>query len=117
MLGLNRGPGATMRQNEYLGAQACHDLNAVEAASTDGQLPRRLNRQEAARFLTEAGLPIAASTLAKKAVQGSGPPFRIGNGRALYDTVDLREWAEAQLGPKLTSTAQRKVVSTGGGRA
>jgi hypothetical protein len=70
----------------------------------------QLSRADAARFLTENGLPIAATTLAKKAVQGSGPPFRIGNGRALYDPADLLAWAEAQLGPKLRSTAERRTM-------
>lgn len=66
-----------------------------------------LTRAQAAQFLRQYGLPIAAATLAKKAVVGSGPPFRIGNGRALYETADLIERAEAQLGPKLRSTAER----------
>ncbi len=70
----------------------------------------RLSRSSAAQFLTENGLPIAPATLAKKAVDGSGPPFRIGNGRAFYDTEDLLAWAEAQLGPKFRSTAERSTV-------
>ncbi len=68
----------------------------------------RLSRSEAAQFLTQNGLPIAATTLAKKAVDGSGPFFRIGNGRALYEVEDLIAWADTQLGPKLRSTAERE---------
>jgi hypothetical protein len=67
----------------------------------------QLSRADAARFLTGKGLQIAATTLAKKAVQGSGPPYQVWNGRATYCIDDLEKWAEAQLGPKLTSTAQR----------
>jgi hypothetical protein len=85
-------------------------VRSADAHPSNSQLPFRLNRQEAARYLTEAGLPIAATTLAKKAVNGSGPPFRIGNGRALYDADDLLAWAEVQLGPKLRSTAERRTM-------
>lgn len=63
--------------------------HADETKLPDGRFPPRLNRQEAAQFLTDAGLRIAATTLAKKAVDGSGPPFRIGNGRAVYEVADL----------------------------
>jgi hypothetical protein len=82
-----------------------------------GETMTQLSRADAARFLTEKGLPIAATTLAKKAVQGSGPPYRVWNGRATYSVDDLLKWVEAQLGPKLMSTAQRKVVRAGSGRA
>jgi hypothetical protein len=68
----------------------------------------QLSRSAAAQFLTEKGLSIAATTLAKKAVQGNGPPYRVWNGRAMYAADALLEWAEAQLGPTLTSTAQRQ---------
>ena len=67
-----------------------------------------LSRSGAAQFLSQQGLPIAATTLAKKAVQGSGPPYRVWNGRATYESVDLLAWAEKQLGPKLQSSAERK---------
>jgi hypothetical protein len=53
----------------------------------------RLSRSASAQFLTENGLPIAATTLAKKAVQGSGPPYQVWNGRATYDVDDLMKWA------------------------
>lgn len=69
---------------------------------------RSFSRTDAAQFLSEHGLPIAGTTLAKKAVQGSGPPYRVWNSRATYDRDDLLAWAETQLGPKLQSTAERK---------
>jgi hypothetical protein len=68
----------------------------------------RLTRAAAAKFLGENGLPIAANTLAKKAVDGSGPPYQVWNGQATYDDQDLLEWAAAKLGPKLRSTAERR---------
>jgi hypothetical protein len=68
----------------------------------------RLTRSDAAKFLGENGLPIAPNTLAKKAVDGSGPPYQVWNGRATYDTQDLLEWASSRLGPKLRHTADRR---------
>jgi hypothetical protein len=96
------------QENTAPNAEARDDPNTAETAMLDSNLRRRLNRQEAAQFLTKRGLPIAATTLAKKAVQGNGPPYCVWNGRAMYAANTLLEWAEAQLGPRLTSTAQRQ---------
>jgi hypothetical protein len=71
----------------------------------------RLNRADAAKFLGDNGLPIAPNTLAKKAVDGSGPPYQVWNGQATYDTEDLLRWASDRLGPKLRSTADRRCAS------
>jgi hypothetical protein len=68
----------------------------------------RLTRAAAAKFLGENGLPIAANTLAKKAVDGSGPPYQVWNGQATYEDQDLLDWAAIKLGPKLRSTAERR---------
>jgi hypothetical protein len=68
----------------------------------------RRNRSAASKFLGENGLPIAATTLAKKAVDGSGPPYQVWNGQATYDDQDLLDWAATKLGPKLRSTAERR---------
>jgi hypothetical protein len=68
----------------------------------------RLSRSASAQFLTENGLPIAATTLAKKAVQGSGPPYQVWNGRATYDVDDLMKWAKNRLSPKFHNTAERR---------
>ncbi len=82
-----------------------------EPALPRDQLPCRLNRHEAAKFLTEAGLPIAATTLAKRAVQGNGPPYSIWNGRALYRVGDLIAWAQHHIGPDFANTAERSTMS------
>ena len=72
----------------------------------------RLTRIAASKFLGENGLPIAATTLAKKAVDGSGPPYQVWNGQATYNQQDLLDWAASRLGPKLRSTADRKRADT-----
>ena len=88
-------------------AQTCGDLHTADKNLSDSPLSPRFNRQDAARFLTHMGLPIAAATLAKKAVEGNGPPYAVWNGRALYIADDLLKWAEAHLGPKFSNTAER----------
>ena len=56
-----------------------------------------LSRKEAAAYLTQHWFPIAASTLATKAQDGSGPQYRLtaqNGGRALYRRADLDNWAQ-----------------------
>ncbi len=55
-----------------------------------------LNRRDLAKYLTEAGYPIALSTLENKASKGSGPPYALWLGRALYRWGDAIAWAQDQ---------------------
>jgi hypothetical protein len=67
-----------------------------------------LSRRDAARFLTESGFPIAASSLSKLASTGcpAGPEYMIWRRKALYDSAKLLEWARAGLSKAATSTSQ-----------
>lgn len=67
----------------------------------------RLTRIEIAAFLTGKGFPIAPSTLAKRAVAGTGPPFDIWNGKAMYDDQVALDWAMSGLKPTRHSTAKK----------
>ncbi len=69
---------------------------------------KRVDRKGASLHLEHIGLPIAAATLAKKAVTGSGPPFAIWNGRAIYEVEDLESWARTRLSRKMVNTAQQR---------
>jgi hypothetical protein len=51
-----------------------------------------LRRWEAARYLEARGIPISASTLAKKATNGGGPVFRKFDRFPLYSAADLDAW-------------------------
>jgi hypothetical protein len=73
--------------------------------------PVFLTRPEAANFLSQRGLRIAATTLAKKAVTGGGPPYRIWNGRAIYGIDGLEAWANEARGTLVSHTAQRNLHS------
>ena len=69
--------------------------------------PERMPRPEAAAYLTAIGYPIAVRTLGQMAWgRNSGPPYRMFNGRCLYDKSDLVAWAEAQLSPKARTTSE-----------
>jgi hypothetical protein len=66
-----------------------------------------LLRKLASLYIKEKfGICVGHQTLARKAVEGGGPPFlRFGN-RVYYDPDDLDRWVIEQLGKKLGSTSE-----------
>ena len=68
---------------------------------------RFLYRQQAAAELSNRGLETRPQTLARLAVYGGGPQFRIWGRRPVYRLDDLLKWAEARLGRTLSSTSDR----------
>ncbi len=68
---------------------------------------RRLRRAEAATYLLEThGIRRAVGTLAKLAVIGGGPRFRVAGRTPLYSTDDLDAWAGSILSPPVGSTSE-----------
>jgi hypothetical protein len=64
-------------------------------------IQRRLDRKEAAAFLTARGYRTAPATLAKLACIGGGPVFESFGRRPLYREVDLLAWVQARsTGPR-----------------
>lgn len=60
----------------------------------------RLRRTEVVEYLVLIhGIEIAASTLAKWAVAGRGPPFEKLNRTPLYRRDAVDQWVEAELAP------------------
>lgn len=72
---------------------------------------RRLDRKQAAQFLTERGYRTAHATLAKLACVGGGPTFHSFGRKPLYREADLIAWAEAK------TTGPRRSTSDPGHRA
>ena len=68
---------------------------------SDMLLPRR----EAAKALTDCGLPVSAGTLATKACLGGGPPYRKFGKLVIYTWGTLVEWAVSEL----AAPAERRV--------
>jgi hypothetical protein len=65
-----------------------------------------LRRKEASAYLREKfKLERAPSTLAKWAVIGGGPPFRLLNRVPLYTPADLDQWVASKLGHRMCSTS------------
>ncbi|HZR89950.1 MAG TPA: hypothetical protein VFB02_24360 [Bradyrhizobium sp.] len=65
-----------------------------------------LRRKEASTYLRDKfGLKREPSTLAKLAVIGGGPPFRLLNRVPLYTPADLDQWVASRLGPRMHSTS------------
>jgi hypothetical protein len=69
--------------------------------------PQRLRRRkEAAQYVRDRwGIPLSQQTLAKLAVIGGGPPYRLAGRFPLYEGSDLDAYALAKLGPKQWSTS------------
>jgi hypothetical protein len=70
----------------------------------------RLDRRQAAAFLTARGYRTAPATLAKLACIGGGPPFESFGRKPLYREADLLAWAKAK------TTGPRRSTSDPGGR-
>ncbi len=77
---------------------------------------RPLRRSEAATYLLEThGIRRAVGTLAKLAVVGGGPCFRVAGRTPLYSTDDLDAWAESILSPLVRSTSELRDHRAGRG--
>jgi hypothetical protein len=70
-----------------------------------------LTRDAMAQALTEAGFPVSPATLATKASRGGGPPFRKFGPKPLYPWGSALRWAQAKLGPVVSSTSELDTVS------
>ena len=69
------------------------------------EFEQRLDRRQAAAFLTERGYRTAPATLAKLACIGGGPIFESFGRRPLYRETDLLAWAQARTtAPRLSTT-------------
>ena len=65
----------------------------------------RLDRRQAAAFLTARGYRTAPATLAKLACIGGGPTFESFGRKPLYLEVDLLAWAkEKTTGPRRSTS-------------
>ena len=72
-----------------------------------------LNRRATAAALTQAGYTTAAATLATLASRGGGPQFRKYGRIPLYRWADALAWAQARLGPVVSSTAELDLLRAG----
>jgi hypothetical protein len=73
--------------------------------------PLRMRRVDASRYLeSEHGIRLAVQTLARLAVEGRGPPYRLYSRMPLYERAALDEWAESRLTPAANSTAAHRVA-------
>jgi len=67
-----------------------------------------LRRKVTARALTEAGYPVAASTLATMASRGGGPPYRLWGRVPMYRWGDALAWARSRTSPPRCSTCEER---------
>jgi hypothetical protein len=67
---------------------------------------RYFSRDEASDYLKSRGFKVAKQTLAKYAVVGGGPPYRMFGTRVVYDPADLDAWVEQRLTQLRKSTSE-----------
>jgi hypothetical protein len=69
------------------------------------EFEQRMDRRQAADFLTARGYRTAPATLAKLASIGGGPTFESFGRKPLYRATDLLAWAEARTSGPRRSTS------------
>ncbi len=69
-----------------------------------------LRRNDAAKYLAEKGLRISAITLARMAVEGSGPSYALIRHTSYYTTESLDDWLQkhVQLRPHYFAHIQKR---------
>jgi hypothetical protein len=72
-------------------------------------MTRYLTRREAAKYLTERGLPTTFSTLQKLACTGGGPLYQLYGNKTVYLPENLDGWAAAKMTPLRRSTSEREL--------
>jgi hypothetical protein len=79
----------------------------IEVSPQPMALPHFLRRADAAQYIREAySIPCVATTLAKYACTGGGPPFRKAGKFPIYSRADLDAWARQRLGILVRSTSE-----------
>lgn len=72
------------------------------------KLTSRLTREQAAARARSSGLRCTSATLANHASRGTGPAFRIIQGRAFYLEDDVDQWTESQIGQLVRRAADAR---------
>jgi hypothetical protein len=73
---------------------------------------RRLDRKQAAQFLTDLGYRTAHATLAKLACIGGGPTFESFGRKPLYREADLLAWAQTKTtGPRRSTSDPGEAIA------
>jgi hypothetical protein len=77
-----------------------------QASPVSRKWPARMRRRDASAYLLEAhGISLSVGSLAKLAVIGGGPRFRLDGRFPVYDLTELDSFAATRLGPLRSSTS------------
>jgi hypothetical protein len=68
----------------------------------------RLTRRQAAKALTDCGIPLSEKTLSTKASRGGGPPYQLFGKIAIYTWGTLVAWALAEMGEPARSASEHR---------
>ena len=76
----------------------------LDSIPADARLPRR----QAAKALTDCGIPVSPKTLSTKASRGGGPPYQLFCRTAIYTWGPLVAWALAEMGEPARSAQEHR---------
>jgi hypothetical protein len=65
-----------------------------------------LNREQAAAYVRNRGLPLTKNTLMKYATVGGGPEFQKFGCRVVYTPAKIDQWIESRLSAPVGSTSE-----------
>src|SRR5262249_56961612 len=68
----------------------------------------RLTRRQAAKALTDCGVPLSEKTLSTKASRGGGPPYQLFGKIAIYTWRTLVAWALAEMREPARSASEHR---------
>jgi hypothetical protein len=82
----------------------------VRPALTFDSIPggARLTRRQAAKALSDCGIPLSEKTLATTASRGGGPPYQRFGKIAIYTWSTLVVWALAKMGAPATNASEHR---------
>jgi hypothetical protein len=83
----------------------------VRPALTLDSIPgdARLTRRQAAKALTDCGIPVSPKTLSTKACRGGGPPYQLFGRLAIYTWGPLLQWALSTMGKPASTASEHRI--------
>jgi hypothetical protein len=102
----------TGQQSLVVSKEGLGQMSEASIVTTSQQWPARMRRREASEYLSQRhGIRLAPATLAKLAVEGGGPRFRLDGRYPLYEAAELDAFAAARLGPLRASTSDDHLIA------
>lgn len=85
------------------------EASALRTLKLDSIPPdAKFTRRQAAKTLTDCGIPLSEKTLSTKASRGGGPPYQRFGKIAIYTWRELEAWALAEMGEPARNASEHR---------